>query len=60
MRVNKPVADINRQLLTKGVLGGLDLGRYYPELEGCMLLCVTEKRTKQEIDRLVGEMGAML
>ena len=60
VRVNKPVADINRQLLAKGVLGGLDLGRYYPELEGCMLLCVTEKRTKQEIDRLVGEMGAML
>ena len=60
VRLNKPVADINRQLLAKGLLGGLDLGRYYPELEGCMLLCVTEKRTKQEIDRLVGEMGAML
>ena len=42
------------------MIGGLDLARYYPELENCMLVCVTEKRTKEEIDRLVGEMGAVL
>ena len=53
VRCAKPVAEINTALLAEGIIGGLDLGRYYPELEGCMLVCVTEKRTKAEIDRLV-------
>lgn len=46
-------ARINKKLLKAGILGGLDLGRFYPSLEGCLLFCVTEKRTKGEIDRLV-------
>ena len=40
-------------LLGRGILGGHDLGAEYPELENCALFCVTEKRTKQDIDRLV-------
>jgi glycine dehydrogenase subunit 1 len=53
VRCAKPVADVNAALFKEGIIGGLDLGRYYPELAGCMLVCVTEKRTKAEIDRLV-------
>jgi hypothetical protein len=26
----------------------------------CLLVCVTEKRTREEIDRLVAELGAVL
>lgn len=44
---------INRRLLDRGVMGGLDLGRYYPGLSDCMLIAVTEKRSKEEIDLLV-------
>ena len=53
VKTEKPVAEINRHLLENGILGGLDLGSYYPELQNCMLICVTEKRTKQDIDRFV-------
>lgn len=53
VRSERPVAELNDRLLDHGVLGGLDLGDYYPELENHMLLCVTEKRTKEEIDKLV-------
>jgi glycine dehydrogenase subunit 1 len=60
VRLNKPVSQINKKLLAKGILGGLDLSKYYPELENCMLVCVTEKRTKEEIDGLVREMGEVL
>jgi glycine dehydrogenase subunit 1 len=31
---------------------GIPLGRWYPQLADCLLVAVTEKRTKAEIDRL--------
>lgn len=43
---------INKRLWKSGILGGLDLGRYYPELRNHILLCVTEIRTRVEIDNL--------
>ena len=36
----------------RGVSAGLPLGRWYPELDDCMLIAVTERRTREEIDRL--------
>jgi len=36
-----------------GIFAGLPLGRWYPELKDCVLIAVTEKRTKAEIDKLV-------
>jgi glycine dehydrogenase subunit 1 len=60
LRLSKPVVAVNQALLQKGIIGGLDLERYFPELAGCMLLCVTEKRSKTEIDRLAQEMEAVL
>ncbi|OHB69675.1 MAG: glycine dehydrogenase (aminomethyl-transferring) [Planctomycetes bacterium RBG_13_63_9] len=38
----------------EGILAGVPLGRWYPELADCMLVTVTEKRTKAEIDCLTG------
>jgi glycine dehydrogenase subunit 1 len=35
-----------------GYLAGVPLGRWYPELEDCFLVAVTEKRTADEIDGL--------
>jgi glycine dehydrogenase subunit 1 len=60
VRLGKPVAAVNQALLRKGIIGGLNLEKYFPELTGCMLLCVTEKRSKNEIDRLAREMEAIL
>ncbi len=36
-----------------GLLAGLPLGRWYPELSDCLLVAITEKRTRGEIDTLV-------
>lgn len=41
------------RLLQAGFHAGLDLGRWYRDLNDCVSLAVTEKRTKMEIDRLV-------
>lgn len=54
IRPNRPVPDVLQGLLAERVLGGLDLGRFYEELGGCMLVAVTEKRTRHEIERLIG------
>jgi len=53
-------AALNALLLKKGIIGGLDLGRLYPELNGCMLFCITEMRTKGDIDRLTEEVKNIL
>ncbi len=48
---NGNAADLNRKLLEHRIIGGYDLGRSYPALENGYLVAVTEKRTKEEIDR---------
>ena len=48
-----PVREINERLRERGIIGGLDLGRFYPDLADHMLLCVTEKRTREEMDVFV-------
>jgi glycine dehydrogenase subunit 1 len=34
------------------ILAGVPLGRWYPQLDDCLLVAVTERRTKEQIDRL--------
>ena len=53
VRCPKPPAEINRQLLQRKIIGGYELGKAYPHLADCMLFCVTEMNTREEIDRLV-------
>ena len=53
VRTPKPVAALNQSLVDRQIIGGYDLGRNYPDMQGTMLLCVTELHTKEDIDRLV-------
>jgi glycine cleavage system P protein (glycine dehydrogenase) subunit 1 len=41
-----------------GFFAGVPLARWYPELADCFLVAVTEKRTRSEIDALVGVINA--
>jgi len=45
---------VAEHLLPQGVIGGLDLGPYYPGLKDCALFCVTEIHSRADIDRLAG------
>lgn len=49
----KSVGQMNRALLRRGIFGGQDLSREFPELKGCALYCVTEVHTQADLDRLV-------
>jgi glycine dehydrogenase subunit 1 len=53
--VRTPVAPsvILEKLLKQGILGGYDLRRDFAELDRHLLVCVTEKRTREEMDRFV-------
>jgi glycine dehydrogenase subunit 1 len=48
----------NAALLEKGIIGGLALGRFYPELKDCMLLCATETNKRADMDVVAGVVGA--
>ncbi len=41
---------LNARLLQQKVIGGLPLGRWYPELGNASLWCVTELNTREQID----------
>jgi glycine dehydrogenase subunit 1 len=46
------VAKLIEKAQRERIFAGVPLGRWYPQLDDCLLVAVTEKRTKEEIDRL--------
>ncbi|MFC2164399.1 aminomethyl-transferring glycine dehydrogenase subunit GcvPA [Acidobacteriota bacterium] len=46
------VSAINRTLIQKGIFGGKDLSKEFPDLGECGLYCITEIHTKENIDVL--------
>jgi glycine dehydrogenase subunit 1 len=52
------VSDLLAQASEAGYLAGISLGPWYPHLEDCFLVTVTEKRTKAEIDGLAEVLAA--
>jgi len=48
----RDVAEINRALEGKKIIGGLPLGRFYPELQNTALLCCTEMTRREDMDRV--------
>jgi glycine dehydrogenase subunit 1 len=47
-------------LLERGIAAGVPLGQYYEGSENCLVVTVTEKRTKKEIDLLAKELEVAL
>jgi glycine dehydrogenase subunit 1 len=52
VRVRGDVPALLERLLAEGYHAGLHLGRWYPELNDCLSVAVTEQRTRSEIDAL--------
>jgi glycine dehydrogenase subunit 1 len=53
VQLKRPVQDVLASACDQGILAGYPIGNDYPNLSDCLLIAVTEKRTKQEMDRLV-------
>lgn len=57
VKSNKTISELNSKLLESNIIGGYDTGRSYSELKDCWLVAVTEKRSKEDIDKLVRKAG---
>ena len=53
IRLPMPAQQLSERLLQHDIIGGYDVSLDCPELANCMLFCVTETRTKDDIDQLV-------
>jgi glycine dehydrogenase subunit 1 len=50
VRLPKPAAALVEGMLKEGIAAGVPLGEFYEGLENCLVVTVTEKRSKKEID----------
>jgi len=53
----RPASEIVSELCQQGILTGVDLGRFYPEMKNHLLIAFTERRSYQQIDALIDALG---
>ncbi len=53
VKSNKPFVKIEEKLMDRGVFPGVALEPYYPELKDQFLVCATETKSKEDLDRFV-------
>jgi glycine dehydrogenase subunit 1 len=56
----REAADVIAKLIEKGFAAGFPLSRYYPDMKNSILVCVTEKRTKQQIGMFAEALESVL
>lgn len=60
VRLPVSAASVAEQLRERGILGGVDLGRYYDSMSDVLLIGVTEMRTREEIESLRDALSQVL
>ena len=50
IQLDQPVSGVLDGLAAGGILGGLSLGRHYPELGNALLVCATETKTAADLE----------
>jgi len=55
-----PAKRIIRSLMKRNLFAGTGLSQFDRKLKNCLLMCVTEKRTKEEIDYFVDELRKLV
>ncbi len=57
LRLPRPAAGIISALAERGYLAGVDAGRFYAGLDDVLVLAVTERRTRAEMDAFAGALA---
>jgi len=55
-----PAQEVLRALRAQGIVGGVDVSRWYPELGDAILVCATETRTPEDIQRYAEHLGRIV
>jgi glycine dehydrogenase subunit 1 len=58
--LDRPVAPVLAALASRGILGGLDLCEFYPELGNALLVCATETKLQVDIDLYAGALADVM
>jgi glycine dehydrogenase subunit 1 len=58
VKLDAPVRTVLDQLALDGINGGYPLGDDYPEYENGLLIAITERRSREQIDLLAERLGA--
>lgn len=58
--LDRPVAPVLKALASRGILGGLDLSEYYPELGHALLVCATETKTAADIESYIAALSEVM
>ena len=51
LKLPQPAAPVLAKMAARGILGGFDLAKHYPELGDAILVCATETKTDTQIAR---------
>jgi glycine dehydrogenase subunit 1 len=51
VKFNEPIDKVLQHFRKSGIEPGIDLGNYFPEFKNCLLVAVTETKSKEQIDR---------
>ena len=57
LRLPGPAEPVLERLAAAGLVAGLPLGRWYPELADCVLVCVDERHRREDVARLASGLG---
>jgi glycine dehydrogenase subunit 1 len=57
---DRPVAPLLAALARRGIAGGLDLARRYPDLGPALLVCATETKRTEDIEAYAAALGEVL
>ncbi len=59
VKLKKPVESVLTELAKNKIQAGLNVKKYYPELGNCLLICVTETKTPEDLDLFVSQLEAV-
>ncbi|MBL7685293.1 MAG: glycine dehydrogenase, partial [Deltaproteobacteria bacterium] len=60
IELSRPVDEVLKALEKEKIFAGVPLNRFYPQFKNHLLLCFTEMNSREEIDRLICELGKVL
>ncbi|WP_079476791.1 aminomethyl-transferring glycine dehydrogenase subunit GcvPA [Marinococcus halophilus] len=60
INLGRPASEVNEQLFQHGIIGGYDLGEVSADKKGQMLVCVTELRTREQLETFADQLEVLV